>query len=301
MRGRNVEFSTGRGDTSRRRTHLDPRWKAVPIGSITRHDVKAWAADLARAGVSPSTVQRIVHLFSASLNAAVDAEVIPSNTAARIKLPKGAQAPERFLTRDEYDAILDQLPTARDQLVANLLVNTGLRWGEMAGLHTARVDLNRGLFRVAEIFSEAAGQIKAYPKGKRLRDVPLTPQLVTAVRAVTLRTTCGVQHSAGICRSGLVVTTGRGAPMRDSNWSPVWREAVERAGVGHVRIHDLRHTYASWLLQAGVPLAEVGQLLGHVSTQTTAKYAHLVALPSAAVVAALAGPKKQALEHGSPD
>lgn len=290
-RARQVETTTAKSDGVRMRKHLRPRWGSVPIGSITRHDVKAWAVELAAAGVGPSTVQRIVHLFSSSLNAAIDAEVIESNPAARIKLPKGAQATERFLTREEYDAVRAQLPTERDQLVADLLVHTGLRWSEMAGLHTARVDLVRGVLRVVEVYDETTSRVKAYPKGRRAREVPLTPELVATLTKIERRGSCGVEHSAGICRSGLVLTTETGRPLRNSNWSPLWRDALADAGVGRCRIHDLRHTYASWLLQAGIPLAEVGRLLGHVSTQTTDKYAHLAEPPSAAVLAALAAPR----------
>lgn len=291
LRGRQVEASSAQTDASRRRKHLDPRWADVPIGSITRHDVKVWAADMRAAGVGASTVQRAVHLFSASLNAAVDAEVLPANPAARIKLDKGAQAAERFLTHEEYDAIHEQLPSTGDQLVVDLLTHTGLRWGEMAGLHWSRVDLGRGVIRVVETFDHVSNRMKPYPKGKRSRDVPIAEELHAVLaerrRALGAGSSCEVTHTAGICRSGLVVTTGGGRPLRNSNWSPTWRAAVEHAGVGHVRIHDLRHTYASWLLQAGIPLAEVGRLMGHVSTATTAKYAHLAELPSQAVLAAL--------------
>lgn len=298
---RGVEPTTLRIDESRRRTHLDPKWSTIPLGSIRRHDVKAWAAAMGRAGVGPSTVQRAVHLFSASLEAAVDAEILDANPAARIKLGKGAQAQERFLTREEYDAIREQLPTTDHQLVADLLVNTGLRWGEMAGLHWNRVDLDRGVLRVVETWDEPSGRMKSYPKGRQVRDVPLTPELVTALEKRPRRPVdCGVPHAAGRCRSSLVLTTDRGAVLRNSNWAEDWRRAVEESKVGHARIHDLRHTYASWLLQQGIPLAEVGRLLGHVSTQTTAKYAHLSAPPNEAVLTALsvAAP---ILPHGKPE
>jgi integrase len=294
---RNVEPTTLRIDGSRRRTHLDPQWSKVPLNAIRRHDVKAWAATMRRAKVGDSTVQRAVHLFSASLEAAVDAEILEFNPAAKIELPKGAQAQERFLTAEEFDAIREQLPTTDHQLVADLLVYTGLRWGEMAGLHWNRVDLERGVLRVVETWDEPSGRIKSYPKGKQVRDVPLTPELAAALDERPRTRGCGVEHATGLCRSGLVLTTERGTVLRNSNWSDVWRRAVEDAGVEHVRIHDLRHTYASWLLQQGIPLAEVGKLLGHVSTQTTAKYAHLAAPPNDAVLAALRSVRAPDLPH----
>src|SRR5690606_21283724 len=70
---RGVEPSTLKADRVRRKKHLDGRWGSVPLGSITRQDVKAWAADMAAEGTGAATIQRAVHLFSASLNAAVDA------------------------------------------------------------------------------------------------------------------------------------------------------------------------------------------------------------------------------------
>jgi integrase len=298
---REVEPTTAKIDASRRRTHLDPRWATTPLISITRHDVKAWAAAMKRAKVGPSTVQRAVHLFSASLEAAVDAEILQSNPAARIKLTGGSQAQERFLTREEFAAIREQLPTTDHQLVADLLVYTGLRWGEMAGLHWNRVDLDRGILRVVETWDEPSARIKAYPKGKQTRDVPLTAELVAALRERPVgEAGCGVEHATGTCRSSLAFTTERGSVLRNSNWSDAWRTAVEHSGVGHARIHDLRHTYASWLLQAGIALAEVGRLMGHVSTQTTAKYAHLAAPPNEAVLAALTGLAAPDLPHEGP-
>jgi integrase len=273
---RSVEPSTLRVDEGRRKKHLDPHWSGVPLGAIRRHDISAWAAKMRREGVSAAMVQRSVHLLSASLSAAVDAEILDANPAARLKLPKGPLAQERFLTREEYGAIQDELPTTRDQLIMHLLTYTGLRWGEMAGLHWDRVDLARGQIEVVETFDERAGDIKAYPKGKLQRPVPLLGWLADMLDELPREwKTCGLVHRAGRCRSGLVLTTENGRVLRNSNWAPVWRDAVERAGVGHVRIHDCRHTYASWLIQAGIPVAKVGQLMGHKSPSTTQKYAHL--------------------------
>lgn len=292
-RSRSVAPSTAKADEIRRRLYLTPKWHDVPIGEITRYDVKEWIAELRDDDCSPELVRRIVHLFSASMTAAMDAEVVEYNPAARLRLEGGQKAGERYLTREEYAAVREQLPTTGDQLVADLLVYTGMRWGEVAGLHWNRVNLLQRQVRIAETHDEIAGQIKAYPKGKRVREVPLTDALAKALGEPGGRDGCGVDHAVGTCRSSLVVTTERGKALRNSNWSSVWRDSVERADVGHVRIHDLRHTYASWLLQDGISLAEVGRLLGHQSTQTTARYAHLSETPWDDVRAALGKPKKR--------
>lgn len=299
---RTVEPGTLSRDASRRRTHLDERWSNVPLAAINRQDVRGWWASMRRAGVSSSTAQRAVHLLSASLSAAVDAEILPSNPAARLKFPQGAQAVERFLTPEEYDAIQAQMPTTNDQLVMHVLCFTGMRWGELAGLHWNRVDLERRALRVVETWDERTGQMKAYPKGKRARDIDLPEWLADLLAEQERRPTCGQPHAEGKCRSGLVLTTAHGSVLRLSNWAEVWRDATERAGVEHVRVHDMRHSAASWLVQGGISLAEVGRILGHKSTATTQKYAHLAERDSSAVMAVLGRPSQIAplLPHEEP-
>lgn len=292
---RDVEASTLKSDVGRRDNHLLPRWGDVALCDITRHDVVAWLAELRKHGgvggkpLTTATVQRVAHLLSGSLSAAVDAEVLTANPAMRLKLGGGQVNHERYLTRAEYGAIAAEL-AKEDAVVwldlANLLVGTGMRWGEAVALHAHRVDQRRKVLDVVETWSAASRSMKPYPKGRRRRTVPI-PRWLTLPAARDGETTCGYTHDGPTCRSHLVVTTGRDAIVDATQFRKVWDRACKRAGVGHVRIHDLRHTYASWLLQDGVPLAEVGKLLGHVSPITTQRYAHLVTEASPLVLKSL--------------
>jgi integrase len=103
----------------------------------------------------------------------------------------------------------------------------------MAGLHWDRVNLDRGSLSVVETFDEKSGNIKAYPKGRKRRETPIPPWLVELLAERPRQKRCGLSHTAGRCRSGLVViTTEAGSVLRNSNWSPIWRDAVDRARVG---------------------------------------------------------------------
>lgn len=234
----------------------------VPMAGQQEHrDVKAWAASLRSGGLSPGSVQRTVHLLSASLNAAVEAEVLPANPAARLRLPAPAPSVERYLTHEELDDVVAHLDGVWRQM-AILLAGTGMRWGETAGLHRGRVDAKRGFIEVAEVSSDAEGAMKPFPKGKCPRQVPIAPWLELGAPR---RGACTLGDGHDVCRGPLVLTSASGTVLDLDNFRKRWTAACRAAGVGRVRVHDLRHTYASWLLQAGVPLAEVGRLLGHQS------------------------------------
>lgn len=289
---RDVAPSTLKVDAIRR-VKLDERWGSVQLGAITRQEIRTWAAELRAGDRSPQTVRRYVHLLSASLAAAVDAEILDVNPAARLKIEAGEVVHERYLTPADYAKLRAQMPTVRDQLILDTLAYTGLRWGEMAGLHAARFDAKSGVIRVAESWDELSGQMKGTPKGKRPRTVPLTPELVDQLAGVPHEgQTCGYDHDQGRCPGPLLLTTEGGSVLRNQKWAgSVFRPAVEAAEIGHVRIHDLRHTYASWLAQEGVDLSEIGKMLGHRNPTTTQRYAHLREEPSPAVLAALKGRK----------
>lgn len=124
---RTVEPSTLLRDESRRSKHLDGRWGLVPLVDITRHDVKARAADLLTSGMAPSTVQRCVALLSASLVAAIHAEVLTANPAARLRLANADNIREQYPTKDEAFRLLDEIPDGIPRAMGAMLLGTGLR------------------------------------------------------------------------------------------------------------------------------------------------------------------------------
>jgi integrase len=306
LAGRRVEPQTARQDATRIRRYLTPRWEAVRLNRITRPDVQAWVNELADtqahrrdgdprpdATISPATVDRIYRLFSTSMKAAVLDGKLAATPCVGIKLPTVAPGHERYLTRGEFDLIAFHLREPHASM-AVLLVGTGMRFGEAAGLHWQRVDLEHGEIHIVETWDPEANEIKPYPKGHLVRAVPI-PSWLRAVLEAQIdrqgkpRTSCGLPHRHGArCRSGLVVPAPEGGAFDGHNFGQrEWTTAVGLAGVGHCRLHDLRHSYASWLRQAGVDLEEVQRLLGHASITTTQKYSHLGSSQRGGVLAAL--------------
>lgn len=292
---RTVEESTLIADKGRLDRYLTPKWADWPLGAITRHEVKVWRGELRDGGASNSLINRCVALLSVSLSAALDAEVIEVNPLIRFpKLPEPPPKHQR-LSPAGYQKLLDQMPTERDRLIVMSLASTGLRWGELAGLHRARVDFDQHVAHVRETFAERAGVMKAYPKGKRERTVPV-PDWLCAIWADLPHEgqTCGVEHVTGKCPGPLLLTTAGGSVLRNTNWSPVWRDAVADAGVGPLRIHDLRGSAASWWLEGGVELAEVRDMLGHRDQRTTDRYAGLSGIDGVRAAGAIPRPKREA-------
>jgi integrase len=291
--GRTVEKSTRITEESKLRVHVRPRWGTVPLGQITRDDVQRWVVELGKPvseggkGLSPSTVQKLYRLLSGSLRAAVNADLISRNPCTDISLPRIGPTPDRFLEADEVAAIRAPLE-ADDQFVMDVLVGTGLRWGEAVGLHWEHVDLVRKVISVEWAYSRETGEMKP-PKDHQRRSVPIGDALARELSVRVDESGWGspapVPYREGRrVRSGLVLAQSDSRPPDGSNFSKRFEAACRvawvgkgkaRRTVGHVRIHDLRHTYASRLLRAGVSLEQVSKLLGHASLLTTQRYAHL--------------------------
>ncbi len=278
---RTVSDTTLRWEKSMLDTHLMPRWAKVPIAEITRHEVRAWAVGMGKGAgskkpLAPSSVKRIVAVLSASLSGAVDAEIIALNPVARMRLPGGETDPARFLTREEVGLLFAELD-GLDLQIASALLGTGMRWGEMAGLQIRRVSPHS--IRIAETWSNSERILLPHPKGKRIRDIPLPNWVADTIGPLLDRP-----------RTSFVFAPD-GAMPDSNNWRKrVWSKATLAVGLD-ARIYDLRHTYASWLLQDGVSLAQVGQLLGHVSSETTQIYAHLAPAEYGAITKAIADPR----------
>lgn len=288
-----LEPSTRATGDSRLKVHVRPQWDTVPLIAIARMDIQTWVNQLDQT-LSASMVRQCYRLLSNSLASAVAEGVLSSSPCVGVTLPTTPTGQEKFLTDDEAGALLSHFD-GRWRVFAELLIGTGLRISEAAGLHAARVDLDNGRVEVIEVYDSQSVPrgMRGYPKSKRRRSVPLSPDLAGLLRAWIAAEhparSCGKPHRGGRCPGGLLITGPQGAPIDIHNFEQrQWRDAALRAGLavedgkdkrGRTKYrltatpHSLRHTYASRLVQLGVPLERIQLLLGHEDIKTTQRYA----------------------------
>lgn len=257
-RTRLIETATLDRDASHWRTHVEPRWGSVRLMAVTTIDVETWIADMDRAKVGRTAASQSVRLLRHMLSDAARHRIIGSDPTASVRLPKIPKHVDRFLSRDEFEALLAHLPCDRDRAMCLLAGLCGLRWGEVAGLHAHRVDLSRRQLLVVEVLRRN-GTVKDVPKsqaGQRL--VPMPDRV-----ADTLEPFVG----SGLLFSGMDYTN--------------WRRRVFVPSVGAAGLatplptyHSLRHSYGSWLAGAGVPPHDIMALMGHGSLRATERYLH---------------------------
>lgn len=280
-----AERTTMAANRSRLDNHILPHWRDWALDEIEPLHVQAWVKRLINAGLAPDTVRSCHGLLSGMLDAAVRARKIPRNPAAGATLPPTQRRPHRYLTREEHELVVAQMAEPWATLV-DIAPYVGLRWGELVGLHLPRLDLLRRRLEVVEVLTEVGGKfkVKAYPKSRKSRrTVPLPPHVVDRLAAHLVawpprQCPTHVEHPKGQPCGGAVFLGPRGACVSRTRFRQrVWLPAVVAADLVAPlpREHDLRHTYASWLVQAGVTLYEVQHLMGHESSTTTEMYAHL--------------------------
>lgn len=232
------------------------------IRAIQPVDIRRYLDDRRRAGVSDSTLKRELNVFCAACNWTKDENGLDiPNPAARRK-PSEPPGRVRWLTQEQADALLTaakgnrRAPWLADFI--QLALMTGMRRGELLGLEWSRVDLTQRL-----IYFTAAGQ----QKNRQLGSLPLNESARQALlnRARFRATHCPASAWVFAQRSG----------ERIGSIKHSWHRACQEAGLVDFHIHDLRHTCAAWLVQAGVPLLEVSHVLRHASIVMTQRYAHL--------------------------
>ena len=259
-----LEQATVDAYTSRWRNHIEPSFGSWPLASIQSWDVEKWVTDLGKRGVGKTTVQESLALMSQMMEAAARHQLIMSDPTTLVRAPTPDPHVDRFLSRAEASLLLEQF-TGQDRLFVETLLYCGLRFQEAAGLRRFRVDLLRKRIQVAKV-QPRKGAEKQPKSAAGSRSVPLTDELVVKLS----------KHIPAP-DDDLVFRGRDGGRISSENWRKrVWLPAVGRAGLQDPRPtpHDLRHTYGSWLADAGRPAHEIAALMGHGSLRSVERYIH---------------------------
>lgn len=253
------------------RTHVLPEFGDYALNRVGNSDVRRWVASMIASGYSPATVRKSFHGLSQMMRAAVSDRRIIFNPCQDVPLPAERQEEQRFLSTEEVEHLAASIDPRFRALIL-LAAYGGLRFGELAGLRRSRVDLLRGRVIVAETLVEVDGTLTfGTPKTKQSkRRVPLPRQVVTELD----------HHLAEYvvpAPDALVFLGPKGALLRRTGFSRSWwRPALERAGLGTLKFHELRHTFVALWVAAGANPKEVSIRAGHSSVAFTLdRYGHL--------------------------
>ena len=263
------------------RRHLIPALGRHRLARLDVRHVEAHLATMAREGYKPNTIRLVRSVLRRSIGHAERQGLVVRNVAALAQGPRIPRGHARALTIDEVRALLGQAKGDRHEVAFVLLVETGMRLGELLGLRWEDVDLDGRQLQIRQTLSSLGGRIiLSEPKtASSRRPYELSPQAIEALRAHWVRQ-ASERLAAGEVwvASGQVIATEIGTPVDPSNFRRRFAKVSAAAGIEKCHPHELRHTAASLMLSRDVPLHIVADVLGHSSISVTKDvYGHLVA------------------------
>ena len=242
-------------DISRIRNHLLPYFGEMRMSDIEKRDVVQLINDQLPS-YKPGSINRVIILLRYMFNLAIKWEVegVSRNPTAGIPLLKEDNHVERFLSSEEAKALLIAIKNSKNpmlQHIISMLILTGARKREVLDAKWEDFDMERNIWRIPTT------------KAGKARIVPLSD--TASVLLIKLRQRKRCAHA--------FANPATLKPYSSVYYS--WHTARKEAGLSDVRVHDLRHSFASFLVNAGRSLYEVQTLLGHTQIKTTQRYAHL--------------------------
>ena len=247
---------TWRNDEQMYKTHLKGEFGHLKLTAIKREVVQSFHSGLKQEGLTGSTCDHYLKLMRHCLNLAVDWDIIESNQLARVKLFRECNQIERYMNDAELARLLDVLHKDENRPVSNLalfLLATGARNNEARQAKWDDIDVVNRLWQIPAVNS----------KSKKVRNVPLNDAALEVLAKVN--TQDEFEYVFVNLRSGKPYACVK----------KTWHRLRAAAGLPKLRLHDLRHQYASMLVNAGRSLYEVQQILGHSDPKVTERYAHL--------------------------
>lgn len=273
---KHIEPTTRAAYVSNLDKHFFPFFGKKPMFQITPSLVQDWVTKASADGLSARSIHKYHTMLHGIFKRAGGDGRILANPCEQTELPKVVAKKTRTLTPEEFDALITAVPD-RFRLMVDTAIETGIRWGELIALKPRHIDFARRTITVTDTIMEVSK--KHSPTGERYVAKPYAKDNEARTFAVGQEWLDAVaEHIAlnKLDRDDLLFATSAGTPIsRNTFRTRVWLPAVKASGVTfEVRMHDLRHAHASWLLAGGADPKTVMDRLGHAQITTTQKYLH---------------------------
>lgn len=284
-----VTASTWKNYSQHVRLHIIPILGNLRLGSIKPAHIDAaktaWLTGARKdrrtdiPGLSPRTVGHIFSTLFTALNKAKRQRIIMVNPCDSVDPPKWERKEFRTITHKTAPALLAAFKESAISAAVVTDIGTGMRRGELLALRWSDVDLDRGMVTVTRAVEYINREIRfKEPKTKQSRRAIALPNFVVE-RLRSYR----IEQAERFLALGLGRPTGDtivfdhlGSVFNPNTFGSLFKRALRDAGLPHMRLHDLRHSFASMALEAGVDLKTVSTMLGHSTISTTADvYAHV--------------------------
>jgi integrase len=249
------------------RTKVVPELGHLRLSAVTRAAVQDLVDRLVAAGAKPSTVRNAILPLRAIYRRAIARSEVAINPTLGLALPAVRERRDRIARPTEATALLHALPP-EDQVVWATALYAGLRRGEIKGLRWCDVDFEHGVMRVERSWDDKVGPVEPKSRAGRRR-VPLAKPLRSHLAAHRLRSSAGEEDLVFGRSGGRAIHTD--ALVRRA------RGAWRRRGLAPIGLHECRHTYAAFMIAAGVNAKALSAYMGHASiTMTLDRYGHLM-------------------------
>ena len=239
------------------RLRLEAAFGRKRLNQITRREIQLFHSKLHNDGLAPATCNHYLKLLKRAFNLAIQWEVVEGpNPAVGIQQYRELNQVENYLDEEQLRRLLAVLKSDKNRTVCGIvlfLLSTGARLDEALQAKWSLIDVERRVWRIPA----------SNGKSSRSRGVPLNDAALGVLSKQD--TEDEFEHVFINRQTGLPYTTIQ----------KVWERLRRNADLEHVRIHDLRHSYASMLVNSGRSLYEVQQILGHSNPKVTQLYSHL--------------------------
>jgi integrase len=257
-----LPFATPRKRSIKRDIQLFVRIKEAfgdkPLDEIKRQEVQVFHTNLLKSGLSPASANHHLKILKRIYSLALAWQFVEKNILSRMPMFEEDNQRENYLSQDQLKRLLDVLRTDVNRDACNIilfLLSTGGRLSEALKATWSQIHIDK------------ANQVWRIPaqnsKSKRVRAVPLNATALSVLNQLETKDTSEY----------LFVNPKTGLPFR-SIQKP-WARIKKKAKLEGFRLHDLRHTYASYLVNSGQSLYVVQQILGHSDPKVTQRYSHL--------------------------